>query len=333
MPLKGIEHYQSEAGFHCIKVEFKADPRKDPDTDVGQEWLKNEIKGIPGGIASAQFRQEYLIDWDAAGGELCFPQFDLYKSKIVVPPFIIPESWSLYGSFDYGHRNPSSFHVYAIDHDGDVWCVWEYYKKGMGYRQIAQAIRACPFFDKLSYMPIADPSIWAKNQQTDDGNEVKSIAQLFFELPLKEQVVFAPGKAGGDITVAEKINGEMWYVPVEKPDKWMFTPRLKVFSTCPMWIWEFAKLRYADWSGTMQEQRNTKESIVDKDNHGFDDFKMFMTMFFMAPTRPEEQKMSRLKQDDPVSYNEWKSVERHFEEQDSSRGTLGEFDEEADDGD
>jgi hypothetical protein len=327
--MKGITHYRSEPGFHVIRVHYSADPDKDPDTPTGIIWRDREAEGIPGGLASAQWRGEMEIDWDAAGGELCFPQFELFKTKIVVPPFEVPNSWSLYGSFDYGHRNPSSFHIYAIDHDGDVWVVWEYYRKGMGYRQIARAIRSCPFWNRLSYMPIADPSIWAKTQQTDDGNELKSIAQLFFELSNPEQIVFAPGKAGGDITVAEKINGELWFLPEKKPDKWEFKPRLRVFSTCPLWIWEFSKLRYSDWSGTMQESRNIKESIVDKDNHSFDDFKMFMTMFFMAPGKPEDRKMDKLKQEDPVSYNEWKSVARHFDEESSNGSSLGEFDNEA----
>jgi len=324
MNLKGIEHYISEPGFHCIRVEFKADPLKDPETAEGAAWLENEIKGIPGGVASAQFRQEYLIDWDAAGGELCFPQFEIYKSKIVVAPFEVPETWSLYGSFDYGHRNPSSFHVYAIDHDGNVWVVWGYYASGRGYRQTAISIRDCPYFNRLSFLPIADPSIWAKTQQTDDGNELKSIAQLFFELPEPERISFAPGKKGGDVTVAEKINGDLWNQEALKKG---VVPRLKIFSTCPMMIWELGKLRYSDWSGTMQEVRNVKESIVDKDNHAFDDLKMFMTMFFMSPNRPETDPMEKLKQEDPVSYQEWKSVARMHDEEETSKGTMGDFEE------
>jgi hypothetical protein len=322
MTIRGIEHYNSEPGFHCIRVEFKADPEKDPETERGSLWLSNEIKGIPGGIASAQFRQEYMIDWDAAGGELVFPQFEIYKSKIVIHPITVPETWNLYGSFDYGHRNPSSFHVYAIDHDGDVFVVWEYYASGRGFRQIAKAIRACPFFDKLSFLPIADPSIWAKTQQTEDGNELKSIAQLFFELPEPERITFAPGKKGGDITVAEKINGDLWN---EEEIKKGMTPKLRIFATCPMMIWELGKLRYKDWSGTMQEQRNLQESIVDKDNHAFDDLKMFLTMFFMAPTRPEADKLEALKKSDFASYQEWKAVARMHGEDDLSKSTLGDF--------
>jgi len=322
--MKGIEHYQSASGFHVIRVEFKADPMKDPDTAEGSEWLTNEIRGIPGGMNSAQFRQEYLIDWDAAGGELVFPQLELFRGRIVVAPFEIPESWSLYGSFDYGHRNPSSFHVYAIDHDGDIWVGWEYYAAGKGYRQIAKNIRSCPMFERLQYLPIADPSIWAKTQQTsNDQNEMKSVAQLFFELPESERIVFSPGKSGGDITVAEKINGELWNEEELRAGR---KPRLHIFATCPFLIWELAKLRYRDWGGSMQEYKNLQESIVDKDNHAFDDLKMFMTMFFMTPKEPESEKMSALRTLDPVSYAEWKSVQKmHGETQNTS--TTGEDDE------
>jgi len=328
--MKGLEHYESASGFHVVRVEFSADPAKDPDTAEGRVWLENEIKGIPGGIASSQFRQEYMIDWDAAGGELVFPQFEFLKSKIVVTPFAVPESWSLYASFDYGHRNPSSFHVYAIDHDGDVWCVWEYYASGRGYRQIASSIRRCPYFNRLSFLPIADPSIWAKTQQvvgSTDQNEMKSVAQLFYELPVTEQIIFAPGKSGGDITVAEKINGDFWSEDRLSKGE---APRLRIFATCPMMIWELGKLRYKDWSGTMQEQRNLQESIVDKDNHAWDDLKMFVTMFFMAPAKPEEEKYARLKVEDPVSYREWMNVAKMHDEEYSTRGTLGDFEQEED---
>jgi hypothetical protein len=326
--LRGIDHYKSRSGYHCIRVHYSADPAKDPDTPHGLKWRDKEAEGYVGGMASSQWRQEMEIDWDAAGGDLVFPQFELYKSKIIAIPFEVPESWSKYASFDYGHRNPSSFHVYAIDHDGDVWVVWEYYQRGQGYRRISQSIRSCPFFDSLSFMPIADPSIWAKTQQVSDGNELKSVAQLFFELPEDERVIFAPGKSGGDITVAEKINGELWNEQSLREGK---SPRLKIMATCPMLIWELSKLRYQDWSGTMAEVRNVKEAIVDKDNHAFDDMKMFFTQFFMSPTRPEKEKYEDLKKTDPASYREWMAVDRMHGEEASMKAGMGEFDDWTDD--
>lgn len=321
--MKGIAHYQAASGFHVIKAEFFADPEKDPETVTGAKWYADAPKGYVGGVNSTAWRREMMIDWDAAGGELVFPQFEIYKSRIVIPPFEVPETWALYAGFDYGHRNPSSFHVYAIDHDGNIWVIWEYYKSGQGYRKIAQAIRGCPYYKNLAYLPVADPSIWAKDQQVDSGNEVKSIAQLFFELPDDERVIFAKGKAGGDIAVAEKINSGLWN---EEELQKKVAPRLKIFATCEMAIWEIGKLRYSDWSGTMAEQRNVKESIVDKDNHFYDDMKYFMLQFFMTPGRPvEDESMNQLKMVDPASYAEWMRVKQRMGEMASNQGTMGEF--------
>lgn len=319
--MKGIEERKSDAGFHCIRLHYTADPAKDPATPEGAAWLQNELRGYPGGMQSAAWRQEMEIDWDAAGGDLVFPQLQVYDDEIFVPPFDIPESWSLYGSFDYGHRNPSAFHVHAIDHDGDWWTVWEFYKKGCGYRVISQAIRACPYYGRLAYPPVADPSIWALNQQTDNG--VKSLAQLFAELPPDEAVYFAQGKKGGDITFAEKVNGEMWYVDPKPLAGWEFTPRWRVFKTCPMLRWELRKIRYQDWSGTQQMTHNLREEIVDRDNHAFDGAKMFATMFFGTPDRPKERKYEHLKAVDPRSYQEWKRLDEMSRP--ATRGGMGEF--------
>lgn len=323
-PMKGVKHYVSDAGLNVIRVHYTADPEKDPATEEGAKWFERSVKGYPGGTKSSAWRREMEIDWDATGGDLAFSQLSEFEDRIVIPPHEVPESWALYGSFDYGHRNPSSFHVYAIDHDGNISVVWEYYMAGQGYRRTARALRACPYFDKLGFPPIADPSIWAKNQQQagGDDNDMKSVAQLFFELPESERILFVPGKRGGDITVAEKINGDMWNEEDLRAGK---QPKLRIFANCPMMVWELQKLRYRDYTAIMQETHNIKEELVDRDNHSFDDLKMFLTMFFGSPQSVEEAKMESLKKIDPVSYAEWKSVAGRFGETQYSKGSLGEF--------
>lgn len=316
--MKGIEHYTSAAGFHVMSIHYTADPEKDPATENGRKWFEDQQRGYVGGIDSSMWRQEMEIDWDAAGGDLVLPQFKRHKSSICVDPFVVPEDWSLYASFDYGHRNPSAFHVHALDYDRDVYTIWEFYKRGVGYREIARAIRACPYFDRLAYPPIADPSIWALTQQQQNDNVVKSVAQLFMELPADEQVLFAPGKKGGDITVAELIAGDFWKRErLEAGEK----PRWQIFKSCPMMIWEIERLRYADWSGTMQEQRNIREEIVDKDNHAWDGMKMFCTMFFGASVAGPSDPLEKLKHLDPASYRVWKS---HLKDR-SKDSRMGEF--------
>jgi len=312
---RGIERYTSSAGFPVIRVHYTADPEKDPANPAGAEWLAHASNAIVGGLNSAQWRAEMEIDWGATGGELVFPQFHPFQNKIVVEPHEIPESWRVFGSFDYGHRNPSAFYFHAIDHDGTVHTVWEYYRAQSGYRDTARAIRASGFFPRLSYLPVADPSLWGETQQTE--NEVKSVAQLFFELPDAERIVFAKGKAGGDVTFAEKINGEFW------KDLGAREPRWKIHKTCPKLIWELGKLRFSDWSAVQMQTHNLREQIVDRDNHGFDACKYFFTMFFQGAPKPEEEKYSALKKSDPLAYEEWQRIQDMFKPRDTMHSLFG----------
>ena len=318
--MKGVEHFTSKAGFHVISIHYSADSERDPDTAQGQLWKDEESRGIPGGINSAQWRQEQEIDWNVTGGELVFPHVSMFKNKIVIPPFEIPSSWALYGSYDYGHRNPACFLVNAIGHDGDIYTVWEFYQAGVGYREQARCIKSCPYWSRLSYLPVADPSIWAETQEQTSESELKSIARLFFELPGKEQIVFAPGKKGGDITVAEKIRGDHWKLEDLEAGK---QPRWRIFENCTKTIWELKNLRYEDWSPGMMQSRNLRESIVDKNNHAWDCFKMFTTQFYMAPGQVADDPLEKLKKLDPVSYQEWMKVRGMYAGTNAS--SLGDF--------
>lgn len=314
--MQGIEQYVSRAGITCLRIHYTADPERNPATVAGSKWLAEAVRGIPGGFNSIAWRQEQEIDWEAAGGELVFPQLQVYRERIVVPPFDIPESWDVYASYDYGIRNPSAFHIHAVDHDSCIWTVWEMYVVGTGYRDQARHIRGCAYYDRLAYPPVADPSIWANTQQQSD-NAFKSVAQLFAELPVGEQVIFAPGKSGGDITAVERISGDLWR-DGENP-KW------RIFATCPKLIWELQKLRYQEWAAGQAETHGMKEQLVDKDNHAWDGFKMFVNFFFSGPARPVDDKLEGLKHVDRASYDEWKNVEKLYQRQDKS-GVMGQWD-------
>ena len=315
--MKGIEHYTTKMGLAAIRVHYTADPEKDPATEQGRKWFDEAVAGYVGGVLSSAWREEMEIDWDAAGGELVFPMMQTHKDKIVVAPFDVPEDWRLYGSFDYGHRNPASFHVYAMDYDNSVYTVWEMYGSGMGFREQARAIRSCPYYPRLCFLPIADPSIFAQNQQQD--NEVTSIAELFRRLPDNDSVVFVPGMKGGDVTAAERIKSELWGNLDTEEARW------KIFANCPWMIWELQKLRYSDWSATQMEFKNQREKIIDKDNHAWDDAKMFLNMFFFGPMRAPEDALAKLAKVDPLSAQEWRDARRILDQPNEGSGELAGF--------
>ncbi len=336
--MKGVQFYKSRAGFSCVRLHYSADPARDPDTEQGRQWVIEASKGLVGGVNSSDWRQEQEIDWDITGGAPVFPMIQLFRSRIVCAPFEIPEGWSLYAGYDYGHRNPSAFNVHAVDYEGNITTCWEYYKADARYRDQARAIRSCEFFDRLSYMPIADPSIWSLTQQAD--NEVKSIAQLFSELADDERIHFAPGSKGGDVTLAERILGDLWAPLVLEwnvangalPGSQKSTGRLKwrIFETCPNLISELEGLRWAEWTGSAAASRNAKEKIVDRKNHAWDATKVVFNMFFAGPVRPQADKYESLKKSDPSSYREWTSMAERLGEAESNQGTpgFGEFCEE-----
>ena len=329
--MNGVKHYQSDAGIHVVRVHYSADPDKNPNTPRGAEWLRNSLIGYPGGMGSAAWRQEMEVDWDVAGGELVFPDFEAYRHRIVTQPFPIPATWRLYASFDYGHRNPSSFHVHAMDFDGNVWTIWEFYQRNLGYREQARAIRAYPRFKDLAFNPVADPSIFIKSQAGATQGEEKAVSQLFFELPDDEQIVFIPGNRGGDITFAEKVKGFLWpWMSVDHmkltEEKKKEEARWRIFSSCPMLLWELERMRYADFSSIAQEARNVQEKIIDKDNHAWDDCKYFFMMFFFRPEKEKEDRWEKLRAADPLS---WKIRKEEEEKYPSEGGTkdssLGDF--------
>jgi hypothetical protein len=313
--LKGVTFYRSKSGFAVMRAHYSADPEKDPATPEGAKWLELELKGVPGGLTSSSWRQEMEVDWEAAGGDLVFPDFEPYRNKIVINSFEPPETWMLFGSYDYGQRNASCFLVHGLDYDQNVYTIWEFYSNAFGYLTQARIMKACPYWKRLQCV-IADPQIFAKDQQQTasiggDQNELKSIADLYSQIPddpdddLSGPIYFIPGKHGGDLTTAEWIKGNLWH------DLAQGNPRWRIFNTCPFLIWEIGKLRYAEWTALAQETKNLREEVVSKDNHAWDSFKYFLLQFMIGPQAPKKEKYDDLKEiGDLASYREWRLVDK-----------------------
>ncbi len=138
--------------------------------------------------------------WDIFEGQF-FEEFadrpEYYESRRythVIEPFDIPDSWKIYRSFDWGYSKPFSCGWWAVDHDGVVYRILEYYgctaEPNTGLRftpqqvfaQIAKTEREHPWLRGKHIIGIADPAIWG----ADTG---KSIADAAGE----QGVYFSPG--------------------------------------------------------------------------------------------------------------------------------------------
>lgn len=112
-------------------------------------------------------------DWNIYEG-IFFPEWNFTKhtyddSDSGFPISEVPESWQLVMGWDDGTTAPRSVHVYAIDPDRRVWCVWEYYKEGENLSVAAENIKKQLEDNGLWHRIqkcVVDPSMKRKDGQT-----------------------------------------------------------------------------------------------------------------------------------------------------------------------
>ncbi len=106
------------------------------------------------------------------------------KYTHVIDPFPIPPHWKIYRGFDFGYAKPFSVGWYAVDEEGKMYRIKEFYgctntpNEGVKYNvsEIAEQIKeiedSTPDLKGKRITGIADPSIW-------DSSRGESIAEMF----------------------------------------------------------------------------------------------------------------------------------------------------------
>ena len=140
-------------------------------------------------------------DWQFYDGQY-FEEFkddpDHYNDRQwthVINPFEIPDGWKLYRSFDWGYNKPFSCMWFAVDYDGVVYHILEFYGCVKGspnegikwtppqvFAEIHRIETEHPWLKGKQIMGIADPAIW-------DAETGESIA----DTAAKHQVFFSKG--------------------------------------------------------------------------------------------------------------------------------------------
>ena len=288
----------TSGGIHVVRLHYAADPEKDPSTPDGQDWLRSQLQGYPGGTDNANWRKEMEIIYSAGGGENVFPRFSEWRTSSNI--FIAPEpdvlDAKLYGSYDHGWTNPSCYLVHAVYPGGLKRTIWEFYAPEVPAAQICDIIKGetvvTPDGRRFEGNPyagrevfkIADPEIDRRTQAMHRG-ENKSINKIFQDCG----VFFTMGERGDDATVVNWLNGNLWADPQ--------VPMYQISLNCKYLIWELAHLKYPK----INLNKNNQETIVDKDNHAFDALKYFLKRF------PTASKATR-KKDEAGSFAWWCKV-------------------------
>lgn len=241
-------------GFCVITLHFTADPRK-----RSKAWLTEAKQGM----APAKFEQEYNISYSAMFGEKVFPEIKDRKSEIVVEcPFVEgwPRETPMWGGFDYGAKNPSSFHVYAI-HDGILYAIWEMYKPCRNIIEFSKEMKDCPYWDQIRYI-MCDPDMGSFKQRNMTTGEAATVLQQFLELGISKLVPGSNDEAGWLAAMRKHWGGE--------------EITFKIQENCAHMIREFEGATFVTMSERQLETQNYRESLVDKNNHALDDCKYFM---------------------------------------------------------
>lgn len=159
-------------------------------------------------------------DWDVFEGQF-FSEFD--HAKHVVRPFDVPKDWRFVLGWDDGTRDPRAVYLLAIDPDGRVWVIYEYYEKGETVYTAARNIR-----DKLQDMgywdliekTVVDPSM-KRGAATDGTSSIEVLESMGFSFKRGEVEEGSRKREDG----WRIVKSYMTHKPYEEP-------LLKIFSNC-----------------------------------------------------------------------------------------------------
>lgn len=164
--------------------------------ELQPDYLK-QLDALPGKLRSAW----RYGDWNIFEGQF-FEEFvdrpEHYMDRQwthVIEPFNPPRSWKLYRSYDWGYAKPFSCGWWAVDHEGRLYRILEYYgcvkdsaNEGLKlttaeqFDEIARIEREHPWLADRQIEGVADPSIWAE----DGGVSTAEVAA-------RKGVYFQPG--------------------------------------------------------------------------------------------------------------------------------------------
>ena len=216
----------------------------------------------------------------------------------VIQPFEIPQSWRIYRGYGWGYSKPFAVNWYAVDHNGVVYCIDEFYgctqtpNEGVKYepKHIAQCIREIENtsinLKGRQIIGVADPAIF-------DEQKGESIAQMME----REGVYFEPG----DHT---RLAGLMQcHYRLSFDDRGF--PKFYVFTNCKHFIRTIPLLLY--------DEKKVEDIDTSLEDHIYDEWRYVMMENPINP--PIRNKIIKDVREDPLDL--WK---------DSYRENIGRYD-------
>lgn len=232
-------------------------------------WLEGDFN-----ILDGQFFEEFTDDEE---------HYKDRKWTHVIEPFDIPDSWTIYRSYDYGYAKPFSCGWWAVDYDGVIYRILELYgctrtpdegvkwSASKQFQEIARIEREHPYLKGKQIIGVADPAIWNDNGFISIADEAA-----------KHGVYFTKGDNN-------RINGwQQVHYRMAFDDNGY--PMMYVFKNCTSFIRTIPLLLY---SATKPEDVDTA-----MEDHIADETRYFC---MMHPMKPIKTAVNREIGDDPLN--------------------------------
>ncbi len=188
--------------------------------------------------------------------------FEEFSPEIhVVEPFELPDAWERFESMDHGANHPTAWHLWAVDHDGNLVIADEYYGPGLVSKHAPTILerrkrRHRPWQLKgQSNVCWADPSIRASHGLTNRWGEPASVWTEYRDQGIVLRAANNDRQAGY-LRLLELLHVEVGRISPawsRVPANLGGAPHLYVFSTCRHLIEQFHSAPIASDSADLAE--------------------------------------------------------------------------------
>ena len=216
-------------------------------------------------IFFGQFFEDFVDDPDHYGDK---------RFTHVIEPFDIPNGWTICRSFDWGFSKPFSCGWWAVDYDGTVYRILEWYgctknpDEGIKwppekvFAEIARIENEHPYLKGKHITGVADPALW----KAETG-------ESFAEKAAKAGVYFNKGDNS-------RITGWMQchYRLMFDADGY---PKMYVFNTCRDFIRTIPLLCY--------DEHKVEDLDTSMEDHAADEWRYFLMTRPIVPEVPEKE--------------------------------------------
>lgn len=248
-----------------------------------QELLRNDPNYLANLAMLPEAERNALLygSWDSFDGQVFREwrndprHYDDQRWTHVINPFPIPKHWRIYRGFDFGYAKPFSVGWFAVDEDGRIYHIKEYYgctgTPNTGIKlnpvEIAAGIRQMeaedPVLKGKQIVGIADPSIF-------DESRGESVARMMQRSP---NFIYWQG---GDNT---RLAGKMQFHYRLAFDS-EGLPMFQVFSTCKHFIRTIPTLVY--------DESKVEDINTDQEDHIYDMCRYVMMEHPLSPRMNED---------------------------------------------